>query len=48
MFSECHNPKKNPAEAERVTAAGGVIWQYRLGHPIFNPAFLSLAVSRAM
>jgi hypothetical protein len=47
-FSECHNPKKNPKEAERVLKEGGVIWQSRLGHPVFNPAFLSLAVSRAL
>jgi len=47
-LSECHNPKKNEKEGERVTKEGGVIWQHRVGHPVFNPVFLSLGVSRAI
>ena len=48
LLSECHNPKKNEKESKRVKEEGGVIYHQRVGHPLFNPAFLSLAVSRAM
>jgi len=48
LLSECHNPKKNDNETKRVESEGGIIYHQRIGHPLFNPAFLSLAVSRAI
>jgi serine/threonine protein phosphatase PrpC len=42
-----HNPKRNEEERRRVLDMGGRIWQGRLGHPRLNPAYFSLAVSRA-
>jgi len=43
-----HNMKKNPDEITRVSAAGGKVYNYRVGHPKFNPAVISLGVSRAI
>merc|ERR1739848_450865 len=43
-----HSLKKNPDEITRVESAGGRIWKQRLGHPKYNPALISLGVSRAM
>jgi serine/threonine protein phosphatase PrpC len=43
-----HNPSCNTAEATRVTAAGGCIFNRRVGHPRLNPRLCSLAVSRAV
>ncbi|KAK3247096.1 hypothetical protein CYMTET_43396 [Cymbomonas tetramitiformis] len=48
VLTKMHNTKKNKEEAERVKAAGGRIWKDYLGHPKFNPAAVSLAVSRAI
>eukprot|EP00005_Dracoamoeba_jomungandri_P000480 CAMPEP_0174252490 /NCGR_PEP_ID=MMETSP0439-20130205/1938_1 /TAXON_ID=0 /ORGANISM="Stereomyxa ramosa, Strain Chinc5" /LENGTH=290 /DNA_ID=CAMNT_0015333035 /DNA_START=12 /DNA_END=881 /DNA_ORIENTATION=+ len=47
-LSEVHNPSRNKAEIERVTSAGGVIFRERVGHPLINPAIMSIAVSRAV
>lgn len=38
---------KNTKERERVEQAGGVIYKDRLGHPIWNPNVMSIAVTRA-
>jgi len=43
-----HNMKKNASEIERVKAAGGKVHSNRVGHPKFNPAVISLGVSRAI
>ena len=43
-----HNMKKNPEEIARVSAAGGKVYNNRVGHPKFNPAVISLGVSRAI
>jgi len=48
VLTEVHTPKRNPAEAARVTQAGGVLFKDRVGHPVIHPSFLSIAVSRAM
>lgn len=48
LLTECHNPKKNPKEKERVEALGGRIIHERVGHPRLNPNIFSIAVSRAM
>lgn len=42
-----HNPKKNPEEAKRVVEAGGRLYRNRLGHPVYNPQYFNIAVSRA-
>ncbi|KAL6080501.1 PPM-type phosphatase domain-containing protein [Balamuthia mandrillaris] len=47
-LSEVHNPKRNPEEGERVKKVGGTLFQDRVGHPVFNPAIMSIAVSRAI
>lgn len=48
ILSELHCLSRNSSERSRVEAAGGRIFNDRLGHPKFNPRFASLAVSRAM
>lgn len=47
-LTQVHHLKRSPAEAERVTAAGGRVWRGRLGHPKISPQVLSLSVSRAI
>merc|ERR1711871_652466 len=43
-----HNMKKNATEIDRVKAVGGKVYNHRVGHPKFNPAVISLGVSRAI
>ena len=47
-LSEVHNPKKNSAEIKRIEAIGGRLYHERVGHPKLNPAYVNIAVSRAM
>eukprot|EP00742_Colponemidia_sp_Colp-10_P016116 GILJ01018442.1.p1 GENE.GILJ01018442.1~~GILJ01018442.1.p1 ORF type:complete len:419 (-),score=51.56 GILJ01018442.1:33-1262(-) len=48
-LSEKHNVKSNENERERVTKAGGRLYQNaRVAHPLYNPQVLSLGVSRAI
>eukprot|EP01087_Luapelamoeba_hula_P010075 TRINITY_DN2651_c0_g1_i1.p1 TRINITY_DN2651_c0_g1~~TRINITY_DN2651_c0_g1_i1.p1 ORF type:complete len:411 (+),score=83.96 TRINITY_DN2651_c0_g1_i1:81-1313(+) len=47
-LTEIHNPKRNPAEGERVKAAGGNLYRDRVAHPVLNPMVMSIAVSRAI
>jgi len=47
-LASVHNMKKNPAEIVRVSEAGGKVYNNRVGHPKFNPAVISLGVSRAI
>eukprot|EP00300_Choanocystis_sp_HF-7_P036834 c5276_g1_i1.p1 GENE.c5276_g1_i1~~c5276_g1_i1.p1 ORF type:complete len:458 (+),score=95.97 c5276_g1_i1:33-1406(+) len=47
-LTETHNPRQNPAEGDRVVAAGGRLFNRRVGHPQFNPAVMSIAVSRSI
>ena len=47
-LTETHNPKDNPEESQRVIDAGGRIYNRRVGHPAFNPAVMSIAVSRSI
>jgi serine/threonine protein phosphatase PrpC len=48
ILTECHNPKKNEKELQRVEAMGGRIIKGRVGHPRLNPSIFSIAVSRAI
>jgi len=47
-LTEVHNPKKNVDEGARVEAVGGRLFHDRVGHPKLNPAYVSIAVSRAI
>jgi len=47
-LTEVHHLKRSAEEAARVTAAGGRVWNGRLGHPKINPQVFSLSVSRAI
>jgi len=38
----------NPAERERVSKVGAVICENRLGHPLWNPNFIHIGVTRAI
>eukprot|EP01114_Cavostelium_apophysatum_P022650 TRINITY_DN8262_c0_g1_i1.p1 TRINITY_DN8262_c0_g1~~TRINITY_DN8262_c0_g1_i1.p1 ORF type:complete len:539 (-),score=105.73 TRINITY_DN8262_c0_g1_i1:945-2561(-) len=46
VLTQPHNVK-NPAEKARVEQVGGQICGDRLAHPVWNPAFISIAVTRA-
>lgn len=48
LLTEKHTPASSEAEAARVVAAGGTVFNRRVGHPRFNPRLYSLAVSRAL
>eukprot|EP01091_Cochliopodium_minus_P019386 TRINITY_DN8132_c0_g1_i1.p1 TRINITY_DN8132_c0_g1~~TRINITY_DN8132_c0_g1_i1.p1 ORF type:complete len:322 (+),score=80.13 TRINITY_DN8132_c0_g1_i1:63-1028(+) len=48
VLSEIHNPKKNQKEIERIGAIGGKLNSLRLCHPVLNPQFCSIAVSRSI
>jgi serine/threonine protein phosphatase PrpC len=43
-----HNPQKNPDEKERIVSSGGRLYHDRLAHPVLNPAFFNIAVSRSI
>merc|ERR1711916_381188 len=43
-MSETHNPKDSQEETDRILEAGGKIYNRRVGHPVFNPAVMSIAV----
>ncbi|KAK7198772.1 protein phosphatase 2C-like protein [Novymonas esmeraldas] len=43
-----HNIASNPKEEERVRSVGGKVCHNRVGHPNYNPAVVSLAVTRAI
>eukprot|EP00760_Papus_ankaliazontas_P026141 PhM_4_TR3009/c1_g4_i1/m.37810 len=47
VLSTRHVPN-NSSEEARVIAAGGRMYRHRVGHPKFNPEFVSLGVSRAI
>eukprot|EP00005_Dracoamoeba_jomungandri_P005332 CAMPEP_0174251742 /NCGR_PEP_ID=MMETSP0439-20130205/1469_1 /TAXON_ID=0 /ORGANISM="Stereomyxa ramosa, Strain Chinc5" /LENGTH=371 /DNA_ID=CAMNT_0015332141 /DNA_START=1 /DNA_END=1116 /DNA_ORIENTATION=- len=47
-LSELHHPKKNENEKQRVQDVGGRLFMDRVGHPVFNPSVMSIAVSRAI
>ncbi len=47
-LSAIHNVKDNADEERRVRELGGVIFHGRVGHPCLNPAYFSIAVSRAI
>ncbi|KNC52390.1 protein phosphatase 2C [Thecamonas trahens ATCC 50062] len=42
-----HNPAKNPAEEERIVAAGGRVYKKRVALPSVPPHLCNIAVSRA-
>lgn len=48
VLTEVHDPRRNESELARVCSAGGCLWHGRLGHPRFNPAAVSIGVSRAV
>ena len=48
ILTTIHNMRKNESEEERVRACGGRIHHKRLGHPRYNPAFFSIAVTRSI
>jgi len=39
---------KNPKERERIQNEGGIIIESRLGHPVWNPAIINIALTRAI
>ncbi|KAG5493989.1 hypothetical protein JKF63_01822 [Porcisia hertigi] len=43
-----HNISSNPSEEERIRSVGGKVCHHRVGHPNYNPAVVSLAVTRAI
>ncbi|AYU82587.1 protein phosphatase 2C-like protein [Leishmania donovani] len=43
-----HNIASNPSEEERIRSVGGKVCHNRVGHPNYNPAVVSLAVTRAI
>lgn len=43
-----HNMHKNLGEEQRIKKIGGVVYHKRLGHPSWNPAIVSIAVTRAI
>jgi len=48
VLSVPHNVRTNKNEKERIKKAGGIVYNERLGHPNLNPAYFSIAVSRAI
>jgi len=47
QLTNSHTPK-NPIERQRIEKVGGVIKNDRLGHPIWNPGIIHIALSRAL
>ena len=47
-LTEVHNMAKNQSELQRVKKNGGRVYMMRLCHPVLNPAFCSIAVTRSM
>lgn len=43
-----HNMQRNAAEEHRIKKLGGIIYHKRLGHPLWNPAIVSIGVTRAI
>jgi len=43
-----HNPQKNEDEKKRIVDEGGRLYHDRLAHPVLNPAFFNIAVSRSI
>ncbi|CAM38551.1 protein phosphatase 2C-like protein [Leishmania braziliensis MHOM/BR/75/M2904] len=43
-----HSISSNPSEEERIRSVGGKVCHNRVGHPNYNPAVVSLAVTRAI
>ncbi len=43
-----HSIKYNPLERQRLVDLGARIYKDRLGHPIYNPSYFSIAVTRAI
>eukprot|EP01012_Entosiphon_sulcatum_P018989 TRINITY_DN2381_c0_g1_i1.p1 TRINITY_DN2381_c0_g1~~TRINITY_DN2381_c0_g1_i1.p1 ORF type:complete len:347 (-),score=52.25 TRINITY_DN2381_c0_g1_i1:398-1438(-) len=48
VLTTIHNMFKNDQEEARVKEAGGTVYHKRLGHPMFNPQVISIAVSRSI
>lgn len=48
VLTTIHNMRKNEAEEDRVRTVGGRVHHKRLGHPRYNPAFFSIAVTRSI
>ena len=48
LLTTKHHLSANDNERTRITAAGGKIYRDRVGHPKFNPAFMNIAVTRAI
>lgn len=48
VLTVLHTIAKNPSEEERVRSVGGKVCHNRVGHPNYNPAVVSLAVTRAI
>eukprot|EP01114_Cavostelium_apophysatum_P007301 TRINITY_DN1935_c0_g1_i1.p1 TRINITY_DN1935_c0_g1~~TRINITY_DN1935_c0_g1_i1.p1 ORF type:complete len:442 (+),score=82.78 TRINITY_DN1935_c0_g1_i1:155-1327(+) len=46
-LTNAHTPK-NQQERERIEREGGIIVDGRLGHPVWNPTLINLAVTRAL
>jgi protein phosphatase 1L len=52
VLTECHSTN-NEMERKRVEAVGGIIVRdrhgaYRLGHPVWNPTYVNIAVTRSI
>lgn len=46
--SRPHNMNQNPDEEARVREAGGRVHRKRIGHPVFNPQYFNIGVTRAI
>eukprot|EP01103_Thecamoeba_quadrilineata_P002428 TRINITY_DN12389_c0_g1_i1.p1 TRINITY_DN12389_c0_g1~~TRINITY_DN12389_c0_g1_i1.p1 ORF type:complete len:429 (+),score=103.63 TRINITY_DN12389_c0_g1_i1:38-1324(+) len=47
-LTRAHNPQKNSEERDRIVEQGGRLYNDRLAHPVLNPAFFNIAVSRSI
>lgn len=48
ILTEVHSPKRNKLEGDRVKGMGGVLFNDRVGHPVYTPAICNIAISRAI
>ena len=48
IITTCHNMQKSQAEEQRIKKIGGIVYHKRLGHLNWNPAIVSIGLTRAI